>query len=437
VDVRREAARLRSVVVIGVVLALSGGTAAGDAGAQGLDDRLFVSGFVSQGYLNTSENDYLVPRSVNGTAEYTEAAVTMVARPADRLRVGMQFLARNFGDTGNGTVVVDWAYGDYRYRDWLGVRGGKIKLPFGFYNEGRDVDMLRTTVFLPQSIYNEKMRDFILAYNGVGVYGNTEAGGWGEIDYHVYGGTLTVPDATRGFWHELYTEGGIDFEQEVAELVGGAAGYPATAEFRAIDDETVSFPWVYGGALTWATPLEGLRLGATAMRGQYNFRGNFRYDVLLDTGQPSGLPEFQVFTLELDETSDIDHIAVASLEYARDRWQLASEYYHERINDADGYGWYVQGGWQTTRRLALALTYGEVRADERYSTQGILPAYYSWQKDFTVSLRYDLNDHWLVKFERHFLDGVALAQRRSLAENLADPLAKSWGMYAAKVTFHF
>jgi len=131
-----------------------------------IGENLFLNGFVSQGYLNTSENNYLVPRSVNGTAAFTEAAITLSARPMDRLRVGIQFLGRNFGDAGNDQVVIDWAYGDYRWKDQLGFLAGKVKLPFGLYNEGRDVDMLRTSIFLPQSVYNEKQRDFILAYEG-------------------------------------------------------------------------------------------------------------------------------------------------------------------------------------------------------------------------------------------------------------------------------
>ena len=124
----------------------------------------------------------LLGEATNGTSAFTEAAITVTAQPMDRLRVGIQFLGRSFGSSGGDQVVIDWAYGDYRWKDQLGFRAGKVKLPFGLYNEGRDVDMLRTCIFLPQSIYNERMRDFILAYEGAGAYGNFPQPGQLEHD---------------------------------------------------------------------------------------------------------------------------------------------------------------------------------------------------------------------------------------------------------------
>ena len=42
-------------------------------------ENLYLNGFVSQGYLNSSENDYLVSRSVDGTAAFTEAGRSRVS----------------------------------------------------------------------------------------------------------------------------------------------------------------------------------------------------------------------------------------------------------------------------------------------------------------------------------------------------------------------
>ncbi len=235
-----------------LVLATATLAVAGEVG-----DNLYVNGFVSQGYLNTSKNNYLVPRSVNGTSAFTEAAITLLARPMDRLQVGIQFLGRNFGNSGNDQVVIDWAYGDYRWKDQLGFRAGKVKMPFGLYNEGRDVDMLRTTIFLPQSIYNEKQRDFILAYEGAGAYGNFDLHGGGELDYHIYAGTLNVPDATKGFWGDLFSNAGKDLEP-IAGIVfdreNGYADGTAEAQYRSMDESQVTFPWIVGGSLIWSTP---------------------------------------------------------------------------------------------------------------------------------------------------------------------------------------
>ncbi len=398
------------------------------AAADEIGESIFLTGFVSQGYLNTSENNYLVPRSVNGTAEFTEAAVTLVAVPADRLRVGIQLLARNFGNTGNDVVVVDWAYGDYRLRDWFGLRLGKVKMPFGFYNEGRDVDMLRTSIFLPQSIYNETMRDFILAYEGVGGYGNLPLGRLGDLDYHLFGGTLNVSDASQGFWGGVFQKYGEGVTTDVGDLMGGVA------EFDEHRNEIVSFPWIYGGALSWNTPLTGLRLGVSGVQGRYNMQGQLRYDVMIDGSGAD--PTYQPFTINLDETVVINHIAVFGAEYIQGRLGLAAEYYHERMGGYPAHGWYVQANWQACDRWAVAACYSDSRSDTSGRITGT-PDYYYWQKDLSLSLRVDLTDHWLFKLENHFIDGVTSAQPSILSVYADNPMPQSWGMLVAKTTFHF
>ena len=76
------------------------------------------------------------------------------------------------------------------YADGFGVRAGKIKLPIGFYNEGRDTDVLRPMVFLPQSLYDEMRRDILNAVVGAGIYGYLPAGAAGSIQYQIVYGAL-------------------------------------------------------------------------------------------------------------------------------------------------------------------------------------------------------------------------------------------------------
>ena len=66
-----------------------------------------LHGFVSQGYLETNRNEF-IDRSNEGTFSFGEAALTVTANPIDRLRVGAQVFARNFGDSDqNGQLVLD------------------------------------------------------------------------------------------------------------------------------------------------------------------------------------------------------------------------------------------------------------------------------------------------------------------------------------------
>lgn len=412
-------------------------------GAEEIGDNLYVNGFVSQGYMNTSKNNYLVPNSVNGSAAFTEAAITLIAHPMDRLRVGIQFLGRNFGDVGNDQVVIDWAYGDYSWRDQLGIRAGKVKMPFGLYNEGRDVDMLRTSIFLPQSIYDEKMRDFMLSYEGLGVYGNFDIGAGGELDYHVFGGTLTVPDPTVGFWGDLFANVGTELEQEIGLLVDQEYGYAdgtSESSFRNSENTQVTFPWIFGGALIWNTPLDGFRLSSTVLHGRYHIETLLRYDINIPEPNPGA--GYHPLSIYIDETTPINYMATFSGEFIRNDWNFAAEYYQDKFESSSSKGWYVLAGYQVSRLLALSSYYSDAQSpggdeDLEDITRLGLPDYYGWQRSLVVSSRFDLTDFWLFKLEYHFIDGVALTEPLPVEESLADPEARHWGMFTVKTTFHF
>ncbi len=409
---------------------------------QGLGEDLYIGGFVSQGYLNTSENDYLIPRSVNGTAEFTDAAIFFSATPMDRLRIGVQFIARNFGTASDGHVQVDWAYGDYRISDELGFRAGRVKLPFGLYNEGRDVDMLRTSIFLPQSVYNERVRDLILAYQGAGAYGSLSVGGAGELDYHVFGGTLNVPDSTENLWEDNARVTGEDSAVLLGvanDLENGWDIGTTEVEFREKTDSELSIPWVWGGSLVWNTPLTGLRLGSTYMNGRINYRSTFWYDINIT--EP-GFEDRYSESIELDITDRIDHEMTLSAEYNLQDLIVAWEYNHEKMEDKESCGWYGMAGYRFSDLFSLAGVYSESYGNSldkdgtQYQERG-LPNYYAWLKDWTLSTRFDLTDFWLLKFEYHFLNGVEQGVSHSYFEGSAEPLSKDWGMLTAKTTFAF
>jgi hypothetical protein len=429
----------RTTAMFTVLLAL-----AGQAGAQALDEAIRVGGFVSQGYLNTRGSEYLVPRSREGTAEMFEAAITMTAQPVDRLRVGVQFLARNFGDSGNGSAVVDWAYLDYRWDDRLGLRGGKVKLPFGLYNEQRDLDILRTGVFLPQSVYSEYLRDFALAYEGLGAYGSLVSGA-GDVDYHLFAGTLNVPDAGAGYWKNIFERNAESSEDAIADLVEqerNLAPGSATATFAGVVDPVITFPWIWGGALVWEPPLDGLRLGGSFLTGRFLYEADARYDVDIAPAMPGDPIGYTSFTLPVRDDQDMDHLLVFSAEYTWRDIMLATEYYDERIGHDTPAGWYVLADWRARPGVSLAATWSEYwgnkhdRGGDFYEGLG-LPAYYGWQQDLTGAVRFDLNDHWLVKFEYHLIDGVNQTRTGSVADAAADPAPRHWGMFAARTTVHF
>ena len=75
---------------------------------------------------------------------------------------------------------------------WLGLRAGRIKLPFGLYNEYSDIDSARLSILLPQSLYPTRSRDFLLAQTGFSLYGSRRPGDLGALDYQLAFGTIFV-----------------------------------------------------------------------------------------------------------------------------------------------------------------------------------------------------------------------------------------------------
>jgi hypothetical protein len=398
---------------------------AGSAAAQ-IED-LYVRGFVSQGWLNSRDVNYLVDDSRDGTAEFHEAAVSIQARPEEKLRVGLQFLARDFGEVGNNNVVIDWAYADYHHCDYAGFRFGKFKTLQGLYGQGRDVDMLRPTILLPQSVYNEEHRDFIVGMEGAGVYGNIPLDDGGQIDYELYAGTLNVPDADNGFWDDIWVATG-----KLSEINPPPG---ETWEFLGVDDSTAKFDWVWGGGLQWQSPVDGIRLGATYFKAKFDMNAILQFRVTDDDG-------VRYLSDRVNFDGDLGRIMTLSGEYTRGPLTFTAEYTQERLNAITSEGWYGQTSWQAAEKLAITAYYSEFYGDrENRDGQGFVEQgqrdFFAWQRDHCLALRYDVTDHWLLKFEHHLVDGTGLS---NLARNdLDDPIAmRRWWQYsAAKATFYF
>jgi hypothetical protein len=189
--------KLKYIFSLLFISILSGFTCAGAAEVGGIE----INGFISQGYLTTTDNNFMGETS-EGSFEFNEIGINFGKELTENMRVGVQLFSRDLGNYGNNEITVDWAYGDYRWKDWLGVRVGKIKTPHGLYNETRDVDMLRNWIFLPQSVYPEIERDAALSLMGVGVYGNARLGRVGGLSYQAMIGTQNI-DANESLAQSL------------------------------------------------------------------------------------------------------------------------------------------------------------------------------------------------------------------------------------------
>lgn len=436
--------------------------------AWGMDiPEVSVHGFVSQGYLESTENNFLTSDSTEGTTEFNEVGLVVSSQVNDKLRIGAQLLSRDLGDVGNNEIKLDWGFADFRHNDYHGLRVGKIKLPLGLYNEGRDADFLRSMVFLPQSIYDESKRDLLVAYQGAGLYGNLPLGPLGDLDYHGYYGSINVDDdsllitalkqnatfITRKTLAQALIPA---FMANYAADIPGATPAEKQAYLQSnyiqninVVDLDVNNDYIGGGSITINTPLEGLRLGGSAMvvKNTLDYVLNRSIDPTINPTDAN-----QVFVpTKLSGTLENELTWVASLEYGIGNFLLSSEYSEterEQVyngvlaTDATSQSYYVMGAYTLFDQLTLSLLYDVYYADKDdkdgvdhvASNPAQRKDFFTWRKDFGIGVRYDINPNWLVKAEYHTIDGAAL-----FLTTLNDPadLEDKWDYYAVKMSYNF
>ena len=378
---------------------------------------IIINGFISQGYLKSNYNNYLA-RTEDGTFEFNEFGLVVQSKISNRLSMGAQLFSRDLGYEGNNDIVLDWAYGDYHFSDAFGIRIGKLKMPYGFYNQIRDVDFLRPTILLPLSTYAEDMRAVVGSYVGTNLYGTFKLGAMGRFDYELGYGALNI-DADSPFIKSLY------------DTV--SASIPGNPE---IYDRSTHAKYVYGGYLRWSTPIPGLRLGMNAGWTTIDYAG---YADIPNVGKARILFDHEYI-----------YNYIYSMEFMIGNLNITGEYHTIKTNynitvlgqtstiPIDPYGYYGQISYRLADWLELSSYYSEFFKDkndeegQRYIDQG-LPAFFAWQKDLCFTARFDLTLNWILKLEFHKMSGAAFVH----SFDNPDGIEEDFNLFAAKATFNF
>jgi hypothetical protein len=376
-----------------------------------------IHGFLSQGYIKTTkENNFPVSNSGKGSFNFNDIGINFSKEVTPDLHVGMQLFAFDRGNYGRDKITIDWAYGDYRFRDWLGFRAGKVKIPLGLYNEARDNDALRTFIFLPQQAYFDYERDSLVAILGGAVYGSVPLGAAGTINYQVEIGAVPA-----------IADGG--FAKEIGGMIGD------------LDITDISSKTSIAHSLEWRTPVPGLRTLFTGLHttlsGTANVNPEFNKDGLGGTA-----------TWEYDSL----HRYMFSLEYTYKDLVLSGEYelddYTLRANYSNGTtipfnsrqatdSWCLMATYRFNDWFELGGFYHEVYADRHhrdgstFETFNLYKPQNMWWKDTALTLRFDPIPNTVLKVEGHYVNG-----NYEIIENIGGA-KDNWFLFATKATFSF
>jgi hypothetical protein len=379
--------------ILAVALLLTASTAAGaEIGTEGDLASVEVHAFVSQGFIASAKNNYLTTSSTQGSFQFTEVGVNLTKQVTDKLRMGVQLFASDLGTTGNFNAQMDWFYLDYHLADWLGIRAGRVKIPFGLYNEVNDVDSGRVPILLPQAVYPIENRDYLLAQTGGELYGYVRMRAAGALEYRLYGGTIFLNSATT-------------------------AGSP----YQVL---SLNVPYIVGGRLLWETPAEGLHVSGSVQ--------SLRLDTVLAAGTQQASLDLPV-VLAVGSVEYSAHDLLLAAEYSR--WYISEETSNAAlfpVSSSVSERAYVMGSYRVTPWFQPGAYYSLLfpNVQDRSGRENV-------QHDAALTLRYDINAHWLVKLEGHYMVGTA-GLSSSLNGNVPlSALDQDWGVFLAKTTAYF
>jgi hypothetical protein len=375
------------------------------------DTNVQIGGFFSQGWLYSSDNNYPTANK-GGTWDFREMAFNVSTTFGSHVRVGGQAFAQSFGAIGGDKVILDWAVADYNFSPAFGVRVGRVKYPKGLYGEALDLDVVRPFVFLPGAVYSPILRDFSASFDGAMIYGSFNVGG-SSFDYKAFYGDIPITSG-KGV-AEFYNNAG---------LYSAAAGGVAKLEMDA----------VAGGQLVWNTPVSGLKFA-------YSYS---HFDNLATEG-----PFVAMAALNLKSNIERFSWNTISAEYLWGNWVFAGEWQRTKgklayatspmvvvsvSNSPVGWdGWYLSAARRLNDKFEVGAYYGSLESNTGSNTS--LPQ--NHQRDTALSIRFDINEHVLIKVEGHYIDGTYQTFNTVRLPNPSATRSDDTVVFAVKSTFSF
>lgn len=367
-------------------------------------DELQVHGFATQDFFHSSDNNVYGSSDDSISAGRTEIGLNISYQPFDRLTLSVQGLYRRAGKVDKGSVRLDYGVADlnlFNYQDGrIGIRGGRIKIPFGLYNETRDVAFTNPTIILPQGIYFDRSRSLLTSADGGSFYAEHQTG-WGDFsfkfnlglplgDHDEIQSTILGPRANGDFNANPAIATQLNYELNGGEYILAVSYMDLKLKYDSSSNDNFSSGYTTIRPLLFSAQYNGEKLGLTA---EYLYRWNHSKDY-------GAIPD------------------------------------HKSITES----WYVQGSYRFLPQVQGIVRYDTLSMDKddrsgnRAASFG-LPDHIAYAKDWMVALRWDISSSWMIRTEYHRIHGtawLAQADNKNRSETKQD-----WDLYALQLSYHF
>ena len=362
-----------------------------------------IHGFLSQGFLHTSDNDLFGHSDDNISVDFRELGLNGSWRVIPELQLALQIVWRNAGQTDKSDLRVDYGVVDYNYYSSestsLGIKAGRVPTPLGLYNDTRDVSSTRPSILLPQSIYFDRNRNLALSADGGYLYAEHQSD-YGDVYFTI--GIIHPRTDDPSFKHSIAR----DFS---GEMVGDTS-------------------WVTRLNYEW-------NQGQIRMAVTY---ADFNADYDPKSGTVNLLPgKFRLNPL------------IFSAQYNAEKWSLTAEYSLRRVRlndfgpfipnlDFTGESFYVQGSYSFTPYLQGLLRYDQLiwdktdRNGKKYAKRFKVPAHSRFAKDWTVGVRLTVIPSLLISAEYHRINGTGWLSSLENKET-----TQYWDLYTLMVSYDF
>ena len=373
------------------------------------------NGFLSQSAIYTSDNAFFGRSDDAINLDFRELALIFNGNLTQSVNMSAQLLSRKAGSADDGTPQIDYGFLNWRFYETVentdGFMLGRVKVPYGFFNDTRESPFSRASIFLPQSVYIDRIRNSTMAAD--------------ELVYFV--------EHRTDIWNFSFKTGYGKSVTDAKELVDTFDIGNTDAKFQ------------FDSAKAW-----NLQFLADYDAGRIRF-GFSRLMVPVAFSSTLNFPGFAPIYLKGDAVS---YWNIFSVEYNHPDFSLTTELFDTIINfdgitvdpSIPNYHNYPRGGyvqtlfhlnakWDVFARYDADIFDSHDKSGSDYHHFIGVPGFSRYAYDKTLGAAFRPSSDWLIRFELHRVNGTMWMTRRDLPQGYQ--IKRHWDLAALSAAWRF